>query len=147
MPTNSGSSNSNGFIANIKETANTMIRTFALPLFRPTDMGSFGRIICTALIAISYVYYWRVKSDVPVTLLTVLQTMLAYMFGTKIADKYTDYTNAKLNITATAGISASVTPPAPTPAVPVPAPTPILTPVPGKAADDAVSVSEDEKGA
>lgn len=68
------------------------IQSLILPFVRPIDTGSFGRIVCTFLLAISYYYSWRLSKDIPATLLTVLEAMLLYVFGSKV---YTGYTSIK----------------------------------------------------
>jgi hypothetical protein len=117
----------------------------ALPLFRPTDMGSFGRIICTALLAICYWYSWRFNKDIPATLLTVLQAMLMYMFGTKVYDGVTNYQSTKLNLSATASVSASTSLPVPAPATPATAPAQAPKPVPASTAPAASVVGTDDE--
>ena len=95
---------STGFFAGLVNQLRIGFGTVALPFFRPTDMGSFGRSVCTFLLLICYWYSWRFNKDVPMTLLTVLQTMLVYLFGTKIYDGVADYTKTKLNLTTKASV-------------------------------------------
>lgn len=80
------------------------IQSLILPFVRPIDTGSFGRIVCTFLLAISYYYSWRLSKDIPATLLTVLEAMLLYVFGSKV---YTGYTSIKKAQITKASIEAA----------------------------------------
>jgi hypothetical protein len=105
----------NGFIGMILSQIRVGFSTVALPFFRPTDMGSFGRAVCTFLLIVCYWYSWRLNRDIPATLLTVLQAMLVYLFGTKIYDGVADYKKTKLNLSANASVTVGTVPDASTP--------------------------------
>lgn len=84
--------NSHGLIAKLVH----FVQSLILPFVRPIDTGSFGRIVCTFLLAVSYYYSWRLSKDVPATLLTVLEAMLLYVFGSKVYTGYTSIRKAQI---------------------------------------------------
>lgn len=91
-PTGSIDKNSHGLIAKLVH----FVQSLILPFVRPIDTGSFGRIVCTFLLAVSYYYSWRLSKDVPATLLTVLEAMLLYVFGSKVYTGYTSIRKAQI---------------------------------------------------
>ena len=78
-----------------------------LPFIKPTDAGSFGRLVCSFLLGVSYWYSWRIGKDIPQTLLSVLQAMFLYVFGSKVYDGVSAYKNNQLTLSANASVSVS----------------------------------------
>ena len=90
---NTPDKNTNSFITKIVH----FVQSLVLPFVRPIDTGSFGRIVCTFLLFISYYYSWRLSKDIPATLLTVLEAMLLYVFGSKVYTGITSIKRAQLS--------------------------------------------------
>lgn len=90
--------------------AQKILAGLILPFIKPTDAGSFGRLVCSFLIGISYWYSWRLGKDIPQTLLSILQAMFLYVFGSKVYDGVSSYKNNQLTLSANASVSLSQAP-------------------------------------
>ena len=106
-PTPNSKSGIDFSVNNIVTKAVHFVQSLILPFMRPIDTGSFGRIVCTFLLFISYYYSWRLSKDIPATLLTVLEAMLLYVFGSKVYTGYTDFKKAQVTRSASGKVAAT----------------------------------------
>ena len=106
-PTPNSKSGIDFSVNNLVAKAVHFVQSLILPFMRPIDTGSFGRIVCTFLLFISYYYSWRLSKDIPATLLTVLEAMLLYVFGSKVYTGYTDFKKSQVTKLASGKVAAA----------------------------------------